>query len=681
MRIQKFGVSLFAIAGLTALALAGCSDQGGGDPRTAPASKDWPMIEGNWGNQRFSSLDKINTTNVKTLGGAWAHKFEGATTRATPVVSNGVMYVTAGSHVYALNPKTGEKIWDYKPSIAPTGLYKGVTLGEGMVFVGLSDAGVIALKETTGELVWATNIGDVEAEESVVKAQSPTGQFVSTAPAYANGIVVVPMVNGDYGVRGRLVGLDAKTGQQLWRWDATPGPSDPGHSTWPSDNDEWTKGGGGIWTTPAVDTELGLVYIGTGNPVPQWGGEARAGDNLYTVSAVAIDLKTGERKWHFQLVHHDIWESDLGTPFVFYDATVEGKTRKAIAVMRTDGYLFMFDRATGEALHPVEERPVPQNERVKTAATQPFPVGADQLGPNCVKPENIPAGFKALCHYDPVDYDTPNGMYPINTTRAARMAYSPITKHFYVSGSPAWPFWIRRFEDPKFFSAMGTSVPGIKTSGVIAAIDSTTNKIVWEKPMPYEIQNGSGMMATAGGLLFHGEPDGTVQAYDAKTGETLWTFQTGAYASGAVMTYEVDGEQYVALTNTHTLWSFKLGGTVAPLPAPEPPATVTTWGGRIVATDEIILSPVVQDTGLGKMREAIDEFAVKPTRAKASVGEKVTWTNTGKETHTMGAQDGSWTTGPVAPGKSVSITFDKPGVYTYICKEHPWSYAEITIEE
>jgi plastocyanin len=147
------------------------------------------------------------------------------------------------------------------------------------------------------------------------------------------------------------------------------------------------------------------------------------------------------------------------------------------------------------------------------------------------------------------------------------------------------------------------------------------------------------------------------------------------------MTYEVDGEQYVALTNTHTLWSFKLGGTVAPLPAPEPPATVTTWGGRIVATDEIILSPVVQDTGLGKMREAIDEFAVKPTRAKASVGEKVTWTNTGKETHTMGAQDGSWTTGPVAPGKSVSITFDKPGVYTYICKEHPWSYAEITIEE
>jgi alcohol dehydrogenase (cytochrome c) len=681
MRISKFGVSVVALMSLAAVTVAGCSDQGGKETRAAPAGDNWPMIEGNWGNQRFSTLDKINTGNVKQLGGAWMHKFEGETTRATPVVSNGVMYVTAGNHVYAFNPKTGEKIWQYKPSIAPTGLYKGVTLGEGLVFVGLSDAGVIGLKETTGELVWSTNIGDKEAEESVVKAQSPTGQFISTAPAYANGIVIVPMVNGDYGVRGRVVGLDAKTGNQLWRWDATAGPGDPGHSTWPADNDEWIKGGGGIWTTPAIDTELGLVYFGTGNPVPQWGGEARAGDNLYTTSLVALDIKTGQRKWHYQLVHHDIWESDLGTPPVFYDASVDGKARKGIAVMRTDGYLFLLDRVTGAPIHPVEERPVPQNARVKTAPTQPFPVGADQVGPNCVVPENIPAGFKPLCHYDPVDYDTPNAMYPINTTRAARMAYSPQTKHFYLTASPAWPFWIRRFEDPKFFSASGTSVPGIKTTGLIAAIDSRTNKIVWQKPMPYEIQNGSGMMATAGGLLFHGEPDGTVQAYDQKTGETLWSFQTGAYASGAVMTYEVDGEQYVALNNANTLWSFKLGGTVQPLPAPQPPATVTSWGGRIMAVDEITMSPTVQDTGLGKMREAVDEYAVKPTRAKNTVGGKVTWVNNGKETHTAAAVDGSWTTGPIAPGKSMTMTFDKPGVYTYICKEHPWSYAELTIEE
>ena len=535
MRVAKFSVGLVGALGLSVLTVAGCSDQGAGDWRKA-AGREWPMIEGDWGNTRYSTLEKINAANVKTLGGAWVHKFEGETTRATPVVARGLMFITAGPNVYALNPKTGETVWTYKPSIPPTGLYKGVSLGEGMVFVGLSDATVIALKEKTGELVWSQMIGDPGAEESSQKAQSPTGQFISTAPAYANGIVMAAMVNGDYGVRGRVVGLDAKTGKQVWRFNATPGPGEFGHDTWPADNDEWLRGGGGIWTTPAVDPDLGLVYFGVGNPVPQWGGEARAGDNLFTDSVVAVDLKTGKYRWHFQVVHHDIWESDIGTPLVFYDATVDGKPRKAIGAMRTDGYLFLLDRETGKPVFPVEERPVPQNARVKTAPTQPFPVGADQVGPNCVVPENIPAGFKALCHYDPVDYDTPNAFYPINTTRAARLAYSPKTQYFYLAGSPAWPFWIRRFEDPKFFSASGTNVPGIKTSGLIAAIDSRTNKIAWQKPMPYPIQNGSGMMATAGGLLFHGEPDGQFQSYDAKTGDKLWEFQTGANAAGAAAT-------------------------------------------------------------------------------------------------------------------------------------------------
>src|SRR5262249_46041706 len=158
--------------------------------------------------------------------------------------------------------------------------------------------------------------------------------------------------------------------------------------------------------------------------------------------------------------------------------------------------------ATGKPVFPVEERPVPQDPRLKTAPTQPFPVGADTLGPNCEPKEQIPEGFKALCRFDPINFDTPNAMYPILTSRSAPMACSPQTKFCYASGSPGWPLWIKRYEDPKFFIA-GNAVPGLKTSGILAAIDSRTNKIVWQKHVPYEIQNGGGFTATAGDLLFH----------------------------------------------------------------------------------------------------------------------------------------------------------------------------------
>ena len=202
---------------------------------------------------------------------------------------------------------------------------------------------------------------------------------------------------------------------------------------------------------PAVDPDLGLAYVGVGNPVPQYGGELRGGDNLYTDSAVALDIKTGQVKWHYQVVHHDIWEADLGSPFILYDAvTADGKKAKAIAITSTNGFIYMLDRATGKPVFPIEEMPVPQDARQKTAATQPFPVGADQFGNRCVDKDTIPAGFKALCMYEPINFDTPNAMYPILSTRAAPLAYNPQTKRFYATGAN-WPSWIKRAEDPKFF--------------------------------------------------------------------------------------------------------------------------------------------------------------------------------------------------------------------------------------
>ena len=666
------------LAALAVTFAAGSAVAAGTDAPT----RDWPMVQGNGGNQRYSALNQIDTRNVKQLGGAWLHRFEGETSRATPVVVDGRMFLTAGTHVYAFDAKTGETIWTHNAEIAPSFQFKGVAVAEGKVFYGTADAHIVALDEKTGQQLWSAPIGDnlPVRKDSPSSALTLTGQYISGAPAYGGGLVISGMSNGDWGVRGRVVALDAKTGKKVWEFFAVPGPGEFGHDTWPADNEQWKRGGGGVWNTPVVDPALGMVYFGVGNPVSQWGGELRKGDNLFTDSVVALDLKTGKYKWHYQVVHHDVWEADIGTPLVFYDATVKGKTVKALGAMRTDGYLFLLDRATGKPVHPVEERPVPQDPRLFTHATQPFPMGADEVGPNCVGKDKVPAGFKTLCHFDPVNYDTPNAMYPVLTARSSPMSYDPGTGYFYVAGSPAWPLWLKRYEDPNFFEAM-SSVPGIKTSGILAAIDSRTDKIVWQKDTPYEMQNGSGATTTAGGLMFHGDPDGNLQAYDAKTGDLLWQFQTGDNESGPAAVYEIDGQEYVAVLANTKLWAFRLGGTLQPLAAPPPPMTETTFAGRAVRADQVSLGGMVSDTGLAEhVRQTFDEYAVVPAKIRIKAGTKVTWTNMGKAAHDATAQDGSWTTGEIQSGQTATVTFDKPGTYTYVCKDHPWSFGQITVE-
>jgi plastocyanin len=268
------------------------------------------------------------------------------------------------------------------------------------------------------------------------------------------------------------------------------------------------------------------------------------------------------------------------------------------------------------------------------------------------------------------------------TMRAAPMAYSPDTGLLYAAGADDWPSWIIRGEDPKFFLALPT-LPGMKYSGVLAGVDARTSKINWQKKVPYTTQhNMSGFTATKGGVVFHGEGDGNVQALDAKSGELLWQFQAGAPANGAVSSYDVGGTQYVAIAVSDGVWAFKLAGTVAPRPAPPAPKSEADFSGRIVPTDQIAMAGQMEDTGLnGDVRRMFNEFAFMPMRARISVGEKVTWTNAGKEIHAATAQDGSWTTGPVAPGKSVALTFSKPGTYTYTCNGHPWSLAQLIVEE
>jgi quinohemoprotein ethanol dehydrogenase len=633
------------------------------------ASTNWPFHGGSTGNTRYSTLDQINAANVKTLGAAWNFDLKDETSKGPPVVADGMMLVAAaGGHVTALDAKTGAVKWSYLPK--GPGLdarNRGLAVGGGKVYFGLTDGSVSAIDEKTGEFAWTTYIGDGPAR---------FGMFVSAAPTYADGKVMVGLASGDAGIKGRFVALDAKTGKLAWQFNTIPLPGEAGHDTWPQDSDAWKNGGAGVWVNPAVDPVLGLVYFGTSNASPQYGGEIRPGDNLYTATMVALDIKTGKQKWHFQALHHDIWEGDLGTPPMLFDQTFDGKVRKAIGVLRTDGYLFVLDRDTGKPILPVEERPVPQNARLKTAPTQPYPVGVDKVGPNCVEADLIPAGFKAACYWEPVDFDQPNMVYP-TSTRFAPMSFSPRTNLIYISGMSGG-HWIRRGEDPYFFTL--PSVPGMKSYGILAALDSRTGKIAWQKKTPYPIAFGSGTTATAGDLLFHGEPDGEFQAYDAKTGDKLWEFQTGAEATAPAIAYQIDGKEYVAIAATNHVWSFALGGTLATLPAPPKPEGESAFAGRIVSTDHVAMSATIESIGVIKAAKFTDEYVFQPLRIKVKAGGSVTWTNDGKVPHDATAQDGSWSTGEVVPGKSATVKFDKPGTYTYVCKDHPWSYGQLIVE-
>jgi alcohol dehydrogenase (cytochrome c) len=649
---------------LAAVAMTSCVSTGS---MKRPSKDQWPLYGGDWGNTRYSPLAAVNTGNVGKLGGSWLMKLKGENGASTPVVQDGVMYVIAGSHVYALDARTGEVRWTYTAEVALAP--RAVVLGEGLVFAGTRDAHVVALDIKTGARAWSTMIGDEPAF---------LGQMISGAPGYIDGLVITGVANGDFGVRGRIVALYAKTGKVAWRFDTVPAPGEFGHDTWPADSDVWRKGGAGVWMAPAFDPDLGLVYLGVGNAVPQWGGAPRPGNNLFTGSVVALEIKTGKLRWYYQLVHHDMWDHDLGTPMVLYDATVDGVTHKALAAMRTDGYLFMLDRATGKPLFPVEERAVPQDAWEKSAATQPFPVGADEFGPRCVEEGMVPPSFVRACYFDIVD-ERPNVMALVMTARSAPMSYDPETGYFYVTGSVA-PFWVRHTrKDPWLFYYTGV-VPGMKQYGLIAAIDSHTNKIAWQQKLPYKVQNGSGVLTTAGGLAFHGHPDGRFLAFDAKSGAPLWEYQLGSGVNGPAVSYQLDGEQYIAVAALNAIWAFKLGGSIAPLPAPTAAPTVTGFVGLIEDSNQVTLGTTISDLGLMGPRSMPDPYGLDPQRIRTQAGGTVTFTNKTDMAHHPKAVDGSWDAGEIGPGQSTKVTLPHRGVSVYICADHPWTFGEITVE-
>ncbi len=646
-----------------------------------PAGKEWATIGGDWGNSRYSTLAQINRNNVKNLKGAWVvHLGSGLGSKysleGTPIVKDGVMYVASGNDdVFALDAKTGALIWEHRSHIEQNintvccgWDNRGVAIGEGKVFVGYLDGNVVALDIKTGKELWKTQI-----------ARWQEGYTIASAPLYHNGVVYSGISGGDRQARGFLAALDARTGREKWRFWTVPAPGEFGSDTWPKPDDPnpkranaWKTGGANIWQTPAIDPDLGLIYFSTGNPGPEAGGMGidRPGDNLFSSSIVAVTLE-GKYAWHFQQVHHDLWDFDCPSPVVLFDQMYDGKMRKGIAEACKTGWIYILDRATGKPLIGIDEKPVEVDPRVASSPTQPFPRG-DAVMPQCPQPL---AGWETKCIFG-VIYDKPLLMSPGGNggVNWAPMAYSPRTGYFYATAADRPQSRILRGTG----KTVGPAV-GAKYGGTITAVDSRTNKIVWQQRRPYSIGQGSGALVTASDILFHGEPDGNFQAYDAKTGELLWQWQTGAGADAPAITYEIDGTQYVAIasggvsiqttsSNSDMIWAFSLKGSpgdrLKPFAAPKPPENVVGFAGQVVKTNAVKIS----------------DYSYGPQRITVAAGTKVTFTNTGAAPHNATSSDaGGWDTGLLAQGETASVTFNQPGTFTYTCTPHPSMLGQIIV--
>jgi alcohol dehydrogenase (cytochrome c) len=550
----------------------------------------WLTNGGNLANQRYSPLTQINRDNVANLRANWRASLGGSgmgprsANQAQPLIYDGVLYIVTGDNdAFAIDIESGEVLWEYEAKIDPNvarpccgWAARGLGMGDGKIFVGQLDAKMVALDQRTGKVVWS------------IQAEDPQPGFsITSAPLYYDGMVITGFAGGDLGTRGRVKAFDAKDGKLRWTFYTVPGPGEIGHETWPQDSDVWKYGGASVWQTPAVDPELGLVYFSTSNPGPVLNGNIRPGDNLFSVSIVAIDAKTGAYRWHFQQVHHDIWDYDSPNPIILFDAPYDGTLRKGLAQAAKTGWVYILDRVTGEPLIGIVETPVMQEPQQATSATQPFPIG-DALVPQSL---DMPLeGFELVNDgkiFTPFKDDMQVLWKPLAAVNWPPSSYDPETHTMYICATDS--FWGAQGGNPEYPVEPGALYSGSIVArissprrGVFAALDVTTNRLVWRQQWTDTCYSGS--ITTAGGLVFVGRNDGRITALDKENGKRLWEFQTDGGVNAPTSTFEHNGKQYLAVYAGGTslagskrsdgVWLFSLDGTLQSLPrgSAEPPS-------------------------------------------------------------------------------------------------------------
>jgi alcohol dehydrogenase (cytochrome c) len=511
--------------------------------------QNWLTYSGTPLSQRYSQLSEITTDNVKDLELQWIYqassleKFE-----ATALVVDGVLYtVQAPNDIIALDAATGRIFWTYSYNPSPKArpccghINRGLAILGNTLFMGTVDAHLIAVDAKNGHLMWDT---------TVAKAES--GYSLTHAPLVVKDKVIVGTAGGEFGIRGFLAAYDVHTGKEVWRFYTVAGPGDPGRDTWGGDS--WKTGGASIWVTGSYDPELNLTYWGTGNPGPDWNGDPRPGDNLYSNSVVALDADTGQLKWHYQFSPHDEFDHDsvqipLLADLEWPDASGQKTMRKVMLWANRNGVFYVLDRATGQFLLG------------KPFAEVNWISGFDEKGRPIRTPGKVPTGEGTAIY--PGSEGATNWYSP---------SYSPRTGLFYVS---AWDGYASIFFRvpvkytegrvyaggwPQSHVPDGRAAENVRKDdegyGAVRAIDPLTGQRRWEFKM--NDVTDAGILTTASDLLFSGGREGYFFALDARNGALLWKAALGGVVASGPMTYSVDGRQYVSVAAGNSLFAFAL---------------------------------------------------------------------------------------------------------------------------
>jgi alcohol dehydrogenase (cytochrome c) len=497
---------------------------------------NWLTYSGNAAGWRYSALDQINTSNIQSLVPQWVFqigdlgKFE-----TTPIVVNGSMYGTGqNDRAFALDARTGKAIWRYARTLPPDiraccgSVNRGFAILGNRLFMATLDAHVIAMDTRTGNILWDTKATDYKE-----------GYSFTLAPLVVKDKVIVGISGGEFPIRGFIDAYDAATGKRAWRFYTIPGPGEPGHDTWSGDS--WKVGGAPAWVTGTYDAELNLIYWGTGNPAPSNHGGQREGDNRYSNSMLALDADTGQLKWHFQFTPHDMFDYDSTQTPVLVDGVWKGRPRKLLVQADRNAFFYALDRVTGEFLFA---KPFAQQNWAKEIG----PDGKPVLNPGTTPTREgvkICPGWAGGVNWNPPSYSPQTRLFYVNAreefcTVFGANAETPVPGRFFYGSTFAPP-------------------ANQKDWGAVRAIDPFTGDIKWE----FKLYSAgwSGVLSTAGGLVFVGDNEGNLLAFDAATGRNLWHFQMGSPVFAAPMSYALDGKQYIVIPAGSALFAFGLPDT------------------------------------------------------------------------------------------------------------------------
>jgi alcohol dehydrogenase (cytochrome c) len=514
--------------------VSSASNVGPEDLLAQPVGANWTSYNGDYTGRRYSSLSEIKPENVSQLRAAWVfHPGNSEKLETTPVVVDGVMYVTSANDAFALDARTGRMVWHYQRPVS-SGLLddaashhnRGVAMWRNFVYMETDDAHLLCLDARSGTLLWDVKYADKTLHYGA-----------TSAPLIVKDIVIVGTSGGDSGVRGFLAAYDALTGKLKWRFWTIPGPGEFGSQSWPGDS--YLHGGGTTWMPGTYDPQLDTLYWTTSNAAPDFVGDTRPGDDLYTACGLALDPNTGKLKWYFQFTPHDLYDYDANQTPVLVDVADGGATRHLLVQANRNGFLYVLDRTNGKFLSAT---PFVQKLNWASgvgASGRPILSGRIPTAPGT----SICPGINGATNWFSPSYNPDTGLFYVIALENCNL--------YFTNPKP--------FKPGETYYATGTKHPPDENAQkTLLAYSVIEGKIMWRYPQVGLGDSWGGTLTTAGGLVFFGDDTGSLEAVEARTGRPLWHFNTGQTMHASPMSYMVDGVQYVAVAAGSNIFSFAL---------------------------------------------------------------------------------------------------------------------------